>query len=159
MTEFDRELDRQLQQLPALQAPVTLLPRVLTAVGQLDRSPWYSRPWVTWPRGFQVASATFALLVIAGLVIGAPLLNWISPGLADDLGRSFDPLQSLSHLAGQASTLTRVFWHVWLEPIAFYLVALLVLLALAVTAALSLVNSAVCLAADAPHAGTGVTTL
>jgi hypothetical protein len=63
---------------------------------------------------------------MAALFADVPILRWMSPRLAS--------------VVGEASTLTRVFWHVWLEPLALYLVALLVLLSLAVAAALSLVN-------------------
>jgi hypothetical protein len=140
MTDLDRELDRHLQRLPAPQAPATLLPRVLAAVGQLDRSPWYARPWIAWPRGLQVVSATVVVLVIAAFVTDAPVLQWISPSLASSFSGALDPLQSFGHFVSQASTLARVFWHVWLEPIAAYLAVLFVLVSLAVSAALSLVN-------------------
>jgi len=62
MTDLDRELDRHLLQLPAPQAPTTLLPRVLDAARRLDRTPWYARPWVAWPRAVQVVSATAVML-------------------------------------------------------------------------------------------------
>ena len=137
MTDLDRELDRHLQRLPAPQAPATLLPRVLEAARRLDRTPWYARPWVAWPRAVQIVSATAVVLIIAAFVLDAPVLQWISPRLASSLGAALDPLKSL---ISQTSTLTRVFWHVWLEPIAFYLIAVFVLVSLAVAAALSLVN-------------------
>jgi hypothetical protein len=77
------------------------------------------------------------MLIMAAFVLDAPVLQWISPRLASSLGAALAPLKSL---VSQASTLTRVFWHVWLEPIAFYLIAVFVLVSLAVAAALSLVN-------------------
>jgi len=140
MVDLDRELDRQLQRLPDPQPPATLLPRVLAAVGDLDPSPWYARPWMAWPRALQVVSATVVVLAIAAFVTDAPVLQWISPGLASWFSGMLDPFQSFGRLVSEASTLARVFWHVWLQPIAVYLAAVFVLVSLAVAAALSLVN-------------------
>ena len=44
-------VDRELRQLPSPRAPHTLLPRVLAAVEQWTRRPWYARAWFTWPLG------------------------------------------------------------------------------------------------------------
>lgn len=137
MTDLDFELDRQLHDLPAPKAPATLLPRILVATGRLDRSPWYARPWVAWPRELQVASAAMVMLVIAAIILDLPVLHWISPRLSSGLGAALDPIRTL---VSQVSTLTRVFWHVWLEPLALYLIAVFVLVSLAVAAALSIVN-------------------
>jgi hypothetical protein len=149
-SDLDRALDRQLQELPGQKAPATLLPRVMAAVAHGSvaartpavpaPAPWYLRPWLTWPRALRVASAAAVIVTVAAFVTGAPILQWLSPSLAADFARLLDPFQSVGRLVGQAATLTRVFWHVWLEPIALYLLALVVLLSLAVTAALSVVN-------------------
>ncbi|HEX5071066.1 MAG TPA: hypothetical protein VFV78_12695 [Vicinamibacterales bacterium] len=140
VTDLDRELDRQLHALPVAPAPRTLLPRVMAAVPRVTPAPWYSRPWFTWPYALRVTSAAAVIVTIAALAGGGPFLHWMSPTLAAELGRILEPLQPLSRAIGQAATVTRVFWHVWLEPIALYLLALVVMLSLAVSAALSLVN-------------------
>lgn len=138
--DFDLELDRELGELPSPVAPASLLPRVLAAVAPPEPSAWYSRPWLTWPHGLRVASAVAVLVTVAALAGGAPMLRWLSPDLAANVARVLNPLHSLGQAVQQIATITRVFWHVWLEPIALYLLALVVLLSLAVTAALSLVN-------------------
>jgi hypothetical protein len=146
-TDLDRELDRRLRALPGPKAPGTLMPRVMAAAARapvtaelLVLKPWYARPWLAWPLSLRLASAIVVTAVAVTLFAGAPILRWLSPNLAADLSRAFDPIQSLGRYIGQVGTLTRVFWHVWLEPIALYLLALIVMLSLAVTAALSLVN-------------------
>ena len=58
--------DQALRQLPARRAPATLAPRVLAALARQRVQAWYRRPWLNWPRHFQVLS----FLLFAG-VIGA----------------------------------------------------------------------------------------
>lgn len=104
MEELEQRVDRSLKALPAPTAPATLLPRVMAAVAQVDRSPWYSRAWLAWPRAAQVASAlVLALIALAawwampvawawagGLwAVGAPIaarvsivFDWAATGLA-----------------------------------------------------------------------------
>jgi len=69
--DLERLVDRALERLPSPPAPRTLLPRVMAAVDGLARRPWYARPWLAWPRPWQVASA--ALFVVA-LVATATLV-------------------------------------------------------------------------------------
>jgi hypothetical protein len=105
--------DRTLKQLPLRPAPPSLMMQVLAAIRRQALLPWYRRPWLTWPKGMQLASA-FTLSALLGLVVwlvtqsGAPaeassvairaeasvsLLGWI----ADTLGRAvLTLLRSLS---------------------------------------------------------------
>lgn len=62
--------DRALKQLPARRAPATLAPRVLAALAQQRVLPWHRRPWLDWPRHFQVLS----FLLFAGLAGAAAWL-------------------------------------------------------------------------------------
>ena len=69
--ELERLIDGELRRLPAPRAPRTLLPRIMAAAEALQHRPWYSRAWLTWPLGWQVASAA----VLVGMVaVGALLL-------------------------------------------------------------------------------------
>jgi hypothetical protein len=125
MNYGDSELDDELRRLPAPRAPRTLLPRVMAAIEEHRPAPWYSRAWVTWPRGLQVMSASAAVLVIAVVIWGIPTAtsHW-----------------TVLQTAGEVSTLARVFWHTWLQPIASYFAAALILLSLVCFAAYSVVS-------------------
>ncbi len=63
--ETDRNLEIQVDQalkaLPELQAPRTLMPRVLAALAARAAVPWYRQPWPAWPLGWRVAALTFLL--------------------------------------------------------------------------------------------------
>jgi hypothetical protein len=66
-TELERRVSEALRQLPGPKAPGTLLPRVMAAVKARARRPWYERAWMTWPRGWQVASVVATLALVAGI--------------------------------------------------------------------------------------------
>jgi hypothetical protein len=140
----DSELDDELRRLPAPRAPRTLLPRVMAAVElaaeQQEAAPWYSRAWVTWPRGLQVASATAVLLVAAAVIWGIPAASLASTTQNSTVGRALAPVRTVLLTAGEVSTLARVFWHTWLQPIASYFAAALILLSLVCFAAYSVVS-------------------
>jgi hypothetical protein len=71
--------DRTLKQLPLQAAPATLAPRVLAQLARQKAVPWHRKPWMNWPRHFQILSVLlFAGLVgsIAGILL--PNLNAMS---------------------------------------------------------------------------------
>ena len=69
--DLERVAQRALERLPAPRAPHTLLPRVMAAVQQWTRRPWYARAWVTWPLGWQALStAALVLLLIVPKAVG-----------------------------------------------------------------------------------------
>jgi hypothetical protein len=70
--DHDALLDRALRQLPSPRAPHTFLPRVLAAARAWAERPWYRRAWLTWPIGWQAASAG----ALAGVVACA---LWLMP--------------------------------------------------------------------------------
>lgn len=73
--ELEERVDRALADLPPLDAPDTLLPRVLAAVqAWADRS-WYQRAWLTWPVGLQVASVALLILMVLGGVMAVPFVQ------------------------------------------------------------------------------------
>jgi hypothetical protein len=128
-------IDRELKQLPAPRAPETLLPRVLRATVGRRPAPWYARPWLAWPRGWQIASAAALVAIGAGLstfiafVLQAPA--GAAPAMAANApGR----VQQIFGAIEEAATLMRVLWQVLLEPAAFWLVVVAVSLSLACAA-------------------------
>jgi hypothetical protein len=64
---LEGEIDRELKALPELPAPRTLAPRVLAAIAQQARVPWYRQSWQGWPVPLQAAALVFLLAMFAGL--------------------------------------------------------------------------------------------
>lgn len=94
---LERLLDRELKQLPELQAPGTLVHRVMLAVHRRESLPWYRRAWPTWPSGLQVLSI-LALTVLAGGVMALTAYPEWLPGwntLVTTLQHWTQPLHSL----------------------------------------------------------------
>ena len=108
-TELEQQIDRQLRRLPSPVAPHTLLPRVLAAVDEWARRPWYTRAWFTWPAGWQVASIIAVLLV----AIGAWMLPPAPPSLV------------VTTNAG------RVLWRTMVEPFLVYAFGIVVIMCVA----------------------------
>jgi hypothetical protein len=140
-SDLDDRLDRELRRLPSPPAPPTLLPRVLELVGQRARAPWYRRAWVTWPAGWQVASAAALAVVMIGIALALPGTQ-----------RAFEDARSLvaAHvpadaagflqIARQGSTLMRVWWDVLLQPVAAYVAVLGIVVSLACAAFWTVLN-------------------
>jgi hypothetical protein len=72
--DYDKQLEatinRELKALPELPAPGTLANRVMAAIGQRDRAPWYRRSWQTWPAAWQAALLVVLLALFGGLCLG-----------------------------------------------------------------------------------------
>jgi hypothetical protein len=76
---LETEIDRELKNLPELSAPVTLLARVMSGIGQQSALPWYRRSWQGWPMPLQAASLAVMLALFGGLCYGSWLFAQ-SPG-------------------------------------------------------------------------------
>ena len=72
--DYDKQLEaaisRELKALPELMAPGALANRVMAAIGQRARVPWYRRSWQTWPVALQAASLVVLLVLFGGLCLG-----------------------------------------------------------------------------------------
>ena len=110
--DLERRVHDELRRLPMPLAPHTLLPRVLAAVDEWARRPWYTRAWFTWPVGWQIASIVALLLVAAGV--------WMLP-----------PAPSSVVVTTNAS---RVLWRTMVEPFLLYAFGIVVLMFLACAA-------------------------
>jgi len=123
----------ELRRLPPPRAPLTLLPRVMAAVEQWARRPWYAREWLSWPLGWQAASV---VLLLSLLGAGATLLPDV-----DDAGRALmtakpasDVLAAAARLiqiADVAVGLTVTLWRALVRPVVPYGFVLVTLLSLA----------------------------
>jgi hypothetical protein len=74
--DYDKQLDatisRELKALPELAAPGVLANRVMAALEQRVRVPWYRRSWQMWPMVLQAA----VLVVLLALFGGLCLAGW-----------------------------------------------------------------------------------
>jgi hypothetical protein len=72
--DYDKQLEaaisRELKALPELSAPDALASRVMAAIEQRARVPWYRRSWQTWPAALQAASLVVLLALFGGLCLG-----------------------------------------------------------------------------------------
>jgi hypothetical protein len=118
-------IDDELKRLPTPRAPESLLPRVLAATAARHRSaPFYARPWLSWPLGWQVASvALVCATVVAGLLLGGPVLRPLTQAQGT-IGRTVDSLAT-------AATIARLAWKFLLAPAAFVSLVFVVSLTLA----------------------------
>ncbi len=85
-------VDRELKALPDMQAPSTLLPRVMALIATQTPSPWYRKSWQAWPVPLQIILLLGLTLSFGGLYVVAAripqsdlvmrLTNEIQAGLA-----------------------------------------------------------------------------
>src|SRR5512133_1289178 len=128
--DLAREIDRELKALPAPRAPDTLLPRVMRAAAGRTPAAWYARPWLAWPRGWQIASAASLAAVGAGL---AALFSWllaVPAGAGAAAAHATGRVGQVATMLENAAALMRVVWVTLFEPAAFWLVFVAVSLSL-----------------------------
>jgi hypothetical protein len=128
--DLERLIDRELRRLPPPRAPRTLMPRVMAAVDEARHRPWYSRAWLTWPAGWQVASVLL-LLGVAGVSA-----MWLPGAFAAANALTFvsDVRGNVSETARDvevATTAVRVLWRALLAPVVPYAFGLVFLMCVA----------------------------
>jgi hypothetical protein len=128
--DLERLIDRELRALPPPRAPRTLLPRVMAAVEASKHQPWYSRAWLTWPIGWQVASIVLLVGTVAGGVSLLPALRSAATVLSFVEG--VDPgVVETARDVEVATTAVRVLWRSLVAPIVPYAFALVSLMCVA----------------------------
>lgn len=65
--QLEEMIQQEIRNLPEVQAPATLVHRVMLAVHKQAKQQWWKYAWVKWPLGMQVISLA-VLLASAGLV-------------------------------------------------------------------------------------------
>jgi len=97
--QLEQLIDRELRKLPERPAPETLVHRVMLAVHEKERQPWWQRPWLTWPRPARLAFSGLSAAIITALVyLGA--LAWQAAGIANPLDTIWQWVASLAPLWG-----------------------------------------------------------
>lgn len=76
MEDWEKELHRELEALPELEAPSTLIPAVMDRITAPAPSPWYHASWWQWPLVVRAASVVLALTVLCAL-------GWLSGFFGD----------------------------------------------------------------------------
>jgi hypothetical protein len=122
-------VDRALKRSPGLRAPRTLMPRVMAAIeAERVRTP-RTRPWLSWPLAWQVASVT-ALLVLgvgtARLWPGAlSVVQQSTPAVLGDVSAF---VVDVASKAAAAAHVTRIAWHALVQPLVGYLLVLVLVM-------------------------------
>ena len=126
-TDLERQIDRELRALPAPLAPRTLLPRIMAAVEETARRPWYTRAWLEWPIAWQMTSALVLIGVVAAGSVLLPQVREAVTALSFFANMQGDVADSARDVE-VATTAARVLWRTLLAPVvpwAFGLVTLM----------------------------------
>jgi len=76
LDDWEKELHRELMELPELEAPATLLPAVMHRLETPASSAWYHTAWWEWPLALRMASVLVVLAVLG-------VLGWASGTFGD----------------------------------------------------------------------------
>jgi hypothetical protein len=112
---------RELSRLPLVPAPPTLVHRVMLAVHERARQPWWRRSWATWPIAVRVLFLFCALGIACVGLLGLVQLNAGLPlaHIADQAAQSLGFLRPIWDvcvaLAGALALVARAVspWLVW----------------------------------------------
>ncbi len=139
--ELEELIDRELNQLPLPQAPRTLLPRVMTAVGELRARPWYARPWVTWPSAWQVLSAAAVVLFVTALWAALPAIRVVAAAAPSTLvGRVAVQLTIFADYVEGLTGALQVLWRALVQPVGVYAFAVVATMGVACAALVAALN-------------------
>jgi hypothetical protein len=125
--DLERLIDSELRSLPAPRAPRTLLPGVMAAANAAAQRPWYSRAWLQWPVGWQLASAVALMAVVAaGSAVLPPIRDAVETisfvaNVRSDVAASAQQVET-------ATTAVRVLWRTLLAPVVPWAFALVTLM-------------------------------
>jgi hypothetical protein len=70
-----RLIQRELSRLPMVEAPTSLLPRVMATVEARARQPWWRRSWLSWPRSCRIVFLLMSLVLAGGFAYGWNLVG------------------------------------------------------------------------------------
>ncbi len=69
--DLELEIDRELKQLPELQAPSALSRRVMLALEHRSALRWYNQPWQNWPMVLRVSALALLSIMLGGLCVAS----------------------------------------------------------------------------------------
>jgi hypothetical protein len=142
--ELEILVDRELRRLPAPRAPLTLLPRVMAAVQEWSRRPWYTRAWFSWPVAWQAVSIAVLTLLVAGAVLLLPGAWAAAADTASSLtGGVRSDVAVMVRRAEMTAAAAQILWRAVFEPLARYAFVLVALMCVACAAFGALLNSVI----------------
>ncbi|HTY86075.1 MAG TPA: hypothetical protein VMB80_01310 [Candidatus Acidoferrum sp.] len=104
--QLEAAINAELRPLPEMVAPAALSDRVMRAIEQRARLPWYRRSWQTWPVAWQASSFALLLALFGGLCLGSwELPQTHTPALA--LHRVGEWLSGLHMIGNTLDVLSR----------------------------------------------------
>ncbi|MDX1953544.1 MAG: hypothetical protein SFY81_15335 [Verrucomicrobiota bacterium] len=68
--QLEEVIDKHLKALPERQAPESMIPGVMAKLQERANRPTWQKPFIEWPRGFQM----FFAVAMLGLLVGATFL-------------------------------------------------------------------------------------
>ena len=118
---LEKLIHQELAKLSALQAPQTLVPRVMQAIRLNATQRWWQRSWFGWPFGLRVVSLGFALFLLA-LMFSCLTVLWQDMGTStvasQTIGEWLAPFEVagaiISTLAGAVVVILNVVGKFWL---------------------------------------------
>ena len=133
--ELEALVDRELERLPVPRAPHTLLPRVLAAVQQWSRRPWYARAWLTWPLWWQLVSCVALILLVIGSVMALPSARAAASSATSPFAAGVtSEMTGIWQRAAVTFHASRIIWRATVEPLVIYVFALVTLMCAACAA-------------------------
>lgn len=131
-SELEAMVHEELRKLPEVTAPVSLVPRVLAALGKCPRPSWWQQAWWEWPQAVRWATAVLAMATLIAWC-GWPMLTsaWLG-GWVGQAGALIEPgrqaWQELLPVGMALAALARwVSAGPWLALVAFFAATLYVL--------------------------------
>ena len=91
---WEKQLHRELQKLPDLEAPPTLIPNVLNRLKLQQQSAWYQLSWMEWPLALRLASGALASVIVGLLAWGAGAFGEL--GLSQQLVAGYSELKTVT---------------------------------------------------------------
>jgi hypothetical protein len=142
--ELEIFVDRELRRLPAPRAPHTLLPRVMAAVQEWSRRPWYTQAWFSWPVAWQAVSIAVLTLLVAGAALLLPGAWTAAIDAAASLtGGVRSDMAVTVRRAQMTIAAAEILWRAVFEPLAAYAFVLVALMCVACAAFGALLNSVI----------------
>ena len=112
MEDWEKQLHRELMELPELEAPPTLIAGVLNRIKAQAPSSWYQSPWWDWPVALRLASAVLVLGVLGFLAWFAGSFGelGLGPQLTQAYAETKTALDSVLDACEAAMGSSAVFW-------------------------------------------------
>jgi hypothetical protein len=109
-SKLARLLQQEISRLPLIEAPSSLLPRVMAAVQARARLPWWKRSWLSWPWSCRIVFLLISLVLAWGCASGLGFIGEAGSleSVRGSLSGEFSflrPIWEVAHALGNALVL------------------------------------------------------